>query len=268
VADDTILQFSVSTGTTRVLVSGGCANDGVVAGGWSPDGTYLTYMREIWNPSDGQDRFEWHLVGHGADRVVATAPPWCHCGGGGDSDSLDAAFSLDGRYMSWVATAGPRSADLQVRTLDGQLVGKEATGSMDVWAGGSLYYEDQGGIEKWTDGAVTTVAAGATWIRPHASPDGTSIAYFLRGADSLGRVWLLDTATGKSRELLDEPRSEPVFLTNRYLWYRGDMPCAREQCPMGPPVTASGTTYVYDLQDGTESPSAIAAIYDVWPHGS
>jgi hypothetical protein len=110
------------------------------------------------------------------------------------------------------------------------------------------------------------VAAGACWNRPHASPDGTLIVYFLRGADSLGRVWLLNTATGKARELLDQPRSEPVFLTNRYLWYRGDKPCPQTQCPMGPPVTASGLTYIYDLQDGSESVSAIAAVYDLWPH--
>jgi hypothetical protein len=29
----------------------------------------------------------------------------------------------------------------------------------------------------------------------------------------------------------------------------------------------TGVTYIYDLQDGTESGSAIAAVYDVWPHG-
>jgi hypothetical protein len=38
-----------------------------------------------------------------------------------------------------------------------------------------------------------------------------------------------------------------------------------DQCPVAPTIL-TGTTYIYDLQDSTETESRITAVYDIWPH--
>ena len=81
------------------------------------------------------------------------------------------------------------------------------------------------------------------------------------------------------REYIREPqviitvvqfRSEPVFLTSRYIWYQGERDCVpADGCGTNPPFhPASGKTYIYDLQDGTETGSVITSVADVWPHAA
>jgi hypothetical protein len=111
------------------------------------------------------------------------------------------------------------------------------------------------------------VLNGIQWIRPNSSPAGGKLVYWLRDADGLGRVFLLDLSSGTTRELSSQPRIEPVFLSSRYVWYEGERTCTTtDKCGFQHSMP-TGVTYVYDLSDGTESQSAIAAVYDVWPHG-
>jgi hypothetical protein len=255
-------------GGQRVTVYSAQCRSGIVTYAWNNGGDYLSYVIEV--PENISSRFEWHLVGHGTDRVLGYAPAWCHCGGTGPADnySLYAKFSPDGKYVSWVEDGvAVGGSDLQVRRLDGTLVGSESTGSMSVWSGGDLYFRDGNGVERWRAGAVTLVLRTAAWIRPQASPGGGQIAYWARAQDGLGRVFVLDTSTGTSRQISTEPRMEPVFLSSRYIWYVGERTCLpTDVCALAQTIT-TGVSYVYDLQDGTESTSAIAAVYDVWPHG-
>jgi hypothetical protein len=66
---------------------------------------------------------------------------------------------------------------------------------------------------------------------------------------------------------LKKGRSEPAFLTSRYIWYKGERACvAADYCPTGWAVAESGKTYIYDLQTGTETESVITHVFDVWPH--
>jgi hypothetical protein len=43
---------------------------------------------------------------------------------------------------------------------------------------------------------------------------------------------------------------------------------AADNCDPSFPVIATGKTYVYDLQDGTETESIITSVSDVWPHAA
>jgi hypothetical protein len=79
---------------------------------------------------------------------------------------------------------------------------------------------------------------------------------------------VVDTTTKNIREL-KRARNEPVFLTARYVWYRGERACvATDQCDGSVPVIPDGKTYIYDLNDGTETESIITGVLDVWPHAA
>ncbi|MFI5281844.1 MAG: hypothetical protein ACHQ0J_01785 [Candidatus Dormibacterales bacterium] len=275
VADGTGASLSVLTlpSAQRTTVYQGC-RDTLVTFGWSPSGDYLTYVREINFPAGSPWQFEWHLVGHGADRLLATTAAWCHCDGEGPADnySLAAGFSPDGNYVLLVESGlGPFPANtmgIQIRTLTGDLVAAESGGAMPVWSGADLYYRDSSGVLKWRGGTTAQVLSGIQWIRPNSSPAGGMIVYWARSADGLGRVYLLDLTTGTTRQLSAEPRMEPIFLSPRYIWYEGERACTdADKCGFVHTMP-TGITYIYDLSDGTESQSAIAAVYDAWPHGT
>jgi hypothetical protein len=137
--------------------------------------------------------------------------------------------------------------------------------TMSVWSGNALYWRDDKGVEMWRDGSQSLVLPGVSWIRPHASPAGGQIVYETRDANySTAHVFLLDTATGQTRQLA-QSRSEPAFLDSHDVWYMGERPCASsDPCVVGP--TIATRPYIYDLQSGTEYQSIITTVWDVWPH--
>ena len=137
---------------------------------------------------------------------------------------------------------------------------------MSVWSGSRLYFRDATGVEVWRDGVISTFLRGVEWIRPKASPDGRYIIYEARQLGS-AHVFIVDTTSGQVRDLA-QGRSEPAFLTSRYIWYEAEPACVAEgKCDPSFPGVANGPTYIYDLQDGTESRSMITSVIDVWPHG-
>ncbi len=137
---------------------------------------------------------------------------------------------------------------------------------MSVWSGSSLYFRDSSGVEVWRDGVVSTFLPGVAWITPKASPGGGQIVYEARDTQGSAHVFVVDTSSGNVRDLGKE-RAEPAFLTSRYIWYEVESPCvAAGACEPSFPGIASGTTYIYDLHDGTETESMITSVVDVWPH--
>jgi hypothetical protein len=250
-----------------------CGPQSIVTFGWSPDGQSFTYLVDPDNPSDPANAFQWHLVSAGVDRLIGTAPTWCYCGNGSDDFSLAARFSPDGKLVSvvsyfWFTT------DLQVRRIDGSLVGAEIRGdrthpnmvTMGVWSGTDLYYRDSQGVQRWSGGAIKPFLPSVAWLHPWVSPNGGRIVYAVRGSDGLARVNVVDIATGKSRQLSSQPRTRPIFLSPRYVWYRGERLCGAVEAGICIKTTFTGTTYIYDLQTGIESESIITDIADVWPH--
>jgi hypothetical protein len=137
---------------------------------------------------------------------------------------------------------------------------------MGVWSGTDFFYRDPQGVQRWREGAVKQFLPGVGWLHPWASPVGGQIVYSVRGSDGLSRVSVVDTSTGQTRQLSSQPRSWPIFLTPRYVWYRGERLCQPDDSICIKPIP-TGKTYIYDLQSGTEWESVITTIADVWPHG-
>jgi len=263
------------SGSGTLVVAATCGRPSIPAFAWSPDGQSFTYVVDPEDAGNPTNAFQWHLASHGIDRVMASAPTWCYCGNGTEDLSLATGFSPDGQFVSLVEFVGP--TDLQVRRLDGSLVGAEIRGdrtysnpvTMGVWSGPDLFVRDTHGVERWSNGVIKPFLPGVEWLYPRASPSGGQMVYAARGVDGLARISVVDVASGLTRQLSSEPGSSPFFLTPRYVWYKGERLCASgDPCYFNAKTILTDKTYIYDLQTGTETESIIADIADVWPHGA
>jgi hypothetical protein len=241
---------------------------------WSPDGTTAVYLTQ------GDFALALHQVKAGQDRVLDSMPPVPEV-------DYRLSFSPDGASISLVANCPHYSLDpllchLRARggpvfrlwTSEGRLIKSIDTSSLadadlpteSAWSGKSLYFRDANGVEVWRDGVISSFLPGVKWTRPKASPGGGQIVYAARDGAGWAHVYLVDTGSSKVRDL-GKGRFEPAFLSPTLIWYQGERSCVpADSCDPSLGVKASGTTYIYDLQDGTETESRINAVYDVWPH--
>jgi WD40 repeat protein len=264
-----LIRAPLAGSPTTTVLSGSRA---VVVFAWSPDGSTLAYL----TPTDFTG-VELHQVKANADRVLATLPAiavgGCEvapCPGPfqnpGDTWDFRLAYSPDGNYIS-VVQSGITSY-LRIFTADGkQVAATDSQGTtMSVWSGNNFYFRDSVGVEVWRNGAVSTLLRGVSWIRPKASSDGRFIVYEARQLGA-ANIFILDTTTGQVRAL--GAGSEPAFLTSRYVWFEAEPPCVPSgTCQAGFPGIAAGKTYIYDMEAGTKSESAITSVLDVWPHAA
>lgn len=263
------------SGSGAQLVAAWCAYANIASFGWSRDGQSFSYLLEPedWITNLAQTEFQWHLVTGGVDRVIGTAPLWCHCGAGSENNSLAVQFSPNGQFVSLVDYL-QRGTTLQVRRLDGSVAGAEIRRDRDdvnpvtmgVWSGTDLFFRDGARVERWHEGTITQFLPGIAWLHPWASPAGGQIVYAVRGGDGLAHVNVVDTGNRLTRQLSSQPRTMPIFLTPRYVWYRGERLCTPSDA-MCRTTALTGNTYIYDLQTDTEWESIITAVADVWPHG-
>ncbi len=266
-ADDTGLVRSSLDGNPKTIVS----RQVVSLFAWSPDGSTVVYTTES---AGGVDV---HQLTAGVDRVLGSAPSsgvggYETIAGCAITNSLDfrLAYSPDGAYVSLVVS-GFAPSTFRLWSSNGNLLrSNDSDGTtMSVWSGSSLYFRDSGGVEVWRNGVVSPFLPGVAWIRPKASPEGGQIVYAARDSGGWARTYVVDTITRKVREL-NTARAEPIYLTSRYIWYRGERACVEaDLCGSEPPIhPASGKTYIYDLQAGTETESVITSVLDVWPHAA
>jgi hypothetical protein len=234
---------------------------------WSPDGQTAAYVTGA-PPGGGQ----FHLVSGGHDRLVSPMPPFypagCETQTGCERLNTRLLYSPNGAYISLVNSwPGPA---FRVWSSVGKVLKSMDTGftTWSVWSGNGLYFRDDKGVEIWRDGAVSLLLPGVAWIRPSSSAGGGQIVYMVRDRSGTAHIDLLDTTDGRVRELKSS-RSYPAFLTSRFIWYEGERPCAsgdRYPCGTDGKTIANGKTYIYDLQDGTETESRITGVFDAWPH--
>ncbi|HKV88164.1 MAG TPA: hypothetical protein VJT78_09220 [Candidatus Dormibacteraeota bacterium] len=179
-------------------------------------------------------------------------------------------YSPDGTRISLVINSFGGSV-FRVWKADGSLLTmNDSKGiTMSVWSGNGLYFRDAAGVRVMRDGSISTFLPGVAWIKPSASPGGGMIVYSARDAAGWAHTYVVDTVTGKVREL-SKARTDAVFLTSRFIWYQGERACvSSEHCGSSPAIhPLSGKTYIYDLRDGTETESLITAVYDAWPHAA
>jgi hypothetical protein len=278
-ASATEVSYANDTGLFRMPLIGSPKTLVVKAGGggdWSPDSQAVVYTT-----ASSTDVYTGKITVHqfrgGNDQVLGTTPP----GGGGGCESIASctlpnwldsrlSFSPDGTLISIVVDGFGMSV-FRVWTVDGTLLtSNDSKGiTMSAWSGQSLYFDGRSGVESWRDGVTSTFLAKAYWVKPSASPAGGQVVYTERDSHGWGHIRMVDTATGKVREL-KAARTDAVFLTSRFIWYQGERACtAAESCGSHPAFhPLSGKTYIYDLQTGTETESIITSVSDVWPHAA
>ena len=270
----TELSYADETGLFRMPLEGSPktrvdkSTQGVAAIAWSPSGSTVAYLATT---SAG---LALHLQSASQDRVVAGSIPalpvvGCESQFCGDTWDFGLSYSPDGASISLVESIANVNS-FRLWSSDGKLLisSDSEARSMSAWSGHSFYFPGPKGVDMWREGITTSFLPAVSWIRPNASPAGGQIVYQTNDAQGWAHTLVVDTATRKVREL-KKARSGPVFLTSRYIWYKGQRSCvASDYCPPGWTVVASGKTYIYDLVDGTETESIITAVYDVWPHAA
>jgi hypothetical protein len=265
-----LFRTSLSGSSRTTAVKG---SQGVFVFAWNPSGTAVVYLTSTLTGTTV------HQLTAGRDRVLASLPA---LGVGGcevapcpgpfqnpaDNWDFRVSYSPDGAFIS-VVQSGIRSF-FRVWTAEGQVLNSSDSQvtSMSVWSGVGFYFRDSKGVEVWRNGVTSTFLPGVAWIRPKASPGGGQIVYEARDAKGSAHVFVVDTASGKIRDL-GKGRTEPAFLTSRYIWYQAEPACvAARTCEPSFPGVATGKTYIYDLLDGTETESIITSVADVWPHAA
>jgi dipeptidyl aminopeptidase/acylaminoacyl peptidase len=270
----TELAYTDETGLFRMPLAGSpetlvaTPGQGVSLFTWNPSGSTVAYLAQ--NGSG----LALHLKTGSQDRAIPGSIPaipvtGCESQFCGDNWDLRLSYSPDGAFISLVEEIAGVHA-FRLWSSDGTLLisSDSAARSMSTWSGHNFYFPGAKGVEMWRDGVTTSFLPGVTWIRPLASPAGGAIVFATKDSNGWSHTFVVDTTTRKVREL-KTARFHPAFLTSRYIWYQGQRACvASDSCPSGWTVVDNGKTYIYDLQDSTETESVITAVFDVWPHAA
>jgi hypothetical protein len=226
---------------------------------WSPDGGTVAYL------APNSSGMALHLVSGGQDRLVDGAIPALPAVGceyepcpGADTWDFRLSYSPDGAFISLVMSIAGASA-FRLWSSDGKVLQSSDSQprGMSTWSGAGFYFPDAKGIEVIRAASTSLFLSGVSWIHPQGSPDGKHIVYETRDSQGWHHTFVVDTDSQMVRELT-KGRTQPLFLTSRFVWARGE----------GSPGISNGNTYLYDLQQGTESPSIITQVFDVWPHAA
>lgn len=260
-----LYMFDMATGATSLVRAYGYGGFGSWAYAWSPDGSHLTYI-----DSDSKQDMTWHLLSASGDKLLADLGAVPARGANPDNDDLFLGFSADGQYVAAEQTFTPTPIRVH-HVSDGSVAYTRTDGSMAAWAGtgARLYFRTGAGVQSWAPGSgVVTVSASTAWIHPHASPDGSRMAFSVLNAQQnhVSEVLDLTSAAGAIQQLSTNPRVGAIFASASLVWYAGESICTTATpCGLGgPPLT--GTTYIYDLGSGVEAGSIDTAFYDAWPH--
>jgi Tol biopolymer transport system component len=105
------------------------------------------------------------------------------------------------------------------------------------WDRGSdrLFVVGYTSVQAWTPSSATlsSVSAANQWsFYPNVSPAGGQVVYTAYSDAIQGtqpRVYLYDLATSKTRMLIDQPRSQVLFVRDGWVWYLEEQPCS--DCP-------------------------------------
>jgi len=181
------------------------------------------------------------------------------------------ALSPDGQYLVAGFPVGKGSSPFvvyrlsdraQVKTLDSSI-------TLAIWdrTGHSLLLSGPSGSQSWTPEAGAVYLAGAEhWLYlAGLSPDGTKVAYTASLATAPQpnlRVYVYDIKGASTRMLIDQPRSQILFVKSGWVWYLDEVVCdsssATAECgPWG--SKASGKVFAMNLTSGAETEVVFAS---------
>jgi WD40-like Beta Propeller Repeat len=127
-----------------------------------------------------------------------------------------------------------------------------------IWSrtGHRLFLFEWGGptADSWTPEAGVVALHAISWPHlPGLSPDGTQLAFT---SDSDGgtpaqppRAYVYSLSGGTPRMLIDQPRTQALFIKNSWVWYLDEVPCTDSCAGLTAP---SGKVYAMDLSTGVE----------------
>lgn len=212
-----------------------------------------------------------HVTTHAGDVVIGALPNLHEglCGGPEDSSSLGEythsgadLFVLDQypNLNSLLVVAGQTPVLSVLPPPGGWSSGAEPATALWSPISETLYYRQGSDVWTWSPGSnPKRFLAGVHWLHPSITPDGAHLAYSVAHPDGSHDVYLVDLAHGGSPQLIGKARNNPVFLNSTQLWYTTEV--AQGCTGPGP------RPLVYSLVDGSESPSVIDGVGDVWPAG-
>jgi hypothetical protein len=257
-----------ATETDIVLHSLGSGNESVAgrfpfdvaSGAWTPDGSLMAYLGPAMPNTSGTYSQPVMLFSQQKSTLLYSYPIGigdCVCRFGLPPQVL--AISPDGQYLVVGRLSGKGAGPLAViRLSDGKQV---YTAIQDVgeaiWSrtGHRLFLFEWGGFtaDAWTPEAGVVALHAVAWPHlPGMSPDGTRLAYTSYGDDAVttlpSRVYVYGLSGGAPKMLIDQPRSQVVFINNRWVWYLDEVGC--DSCPGS--TTPSGKVYAMDLSTGHE----------------
>jgi len=211
-----------------------------------------------------------HLTSHAGDKVVASLPNPHGGRCGSPEDSKQAAYSRSGKQLFILDQPIPNLNSLLVLQGDKVLLriapdsGRWPTGAqpaMALWSPTSetLYYRKGADVWDWTStGGSQNFLPGVSWYYPTISPDGRHLAFAEEGKDYLHTVSMVDLPpASRPIQVGNGNRTLPAFLNARQLWFKSES--------LGPCGSGGNKPLVYDLSDGSESPSIIDSPISVWP---
>ena len=128
-----------------------------------------------------------------------------------------------------------------------------------VWSpiADELFFRMGDDVMRWTsETGPELFLADTPWFHPTITADGRYLAYTV---DS--DLYLIDFTTDVTPQLIREDVKQPVFVNDSQLWFvdATGPGCATDDVP---------AERIYDVRDGSESPSVIKYVQGVWPQTS
>lgn len=263
----------ISENQTDVVISSLNGNDNragsfpfrVTSGSWLPDRSVMAYSRRV----AGDSTIEVWLYANQQTVHLYTYPVGigdCVCRFGLPPEVL--AVSPDGQYVVAGWEAGKGSLPLVVfRVSDHSLTTTLNPSVMFAFwdrTGHRLILQRFGRslAQTWTpETGFVDVAASEGWsYLPGLSPDGSQVAYTAYSDPNFRepRVYVYDRKTFSTRTLVDQLRTQVVFVKADWVWYLEERACVvADSCPGS--TLPTGKVFALQLPSGKEIPVSFAA---------
>jgi hypothetical protein len=279
------IRSTGDTGTEVVLHSMGSGNESVVAGwplnmlntpfgevnAWTRDGNEAATAKAATDGAGNQTIEIWLFAQPGVTLLHVFNQPLtdCICRFGLAAPVL--SFSPDGQYIVSGWPIGKGATPLYVFRVADHTLAKildvdDVTAFWDR-TGHRLYGTRRTGTSwSWTPEDGLAPLAGATFwpYQVGLSPDGSQVAYtaYEDPANFAGlRVYVYDLTSHVTRRLVDQMRSEVIFVKNRWVWYLEEARCDSPGASTCPPwgTQPTGKVFAMDLTTGVETPVVFAS---------